>query len=247
MKKNLIIGNFGNHSLAAMQALIEREVLGLHFVYVKTGWAAERWVERVNACTEYACRHGVEVHELNALATFSEMVLDRKQFPSPKFQWCASFLKGLPLINFLDNFDPVCNDLIVSGKRRLDSRRFAKLQEFDFDDEYYQGRTLWHPLWQLSDNEFKKLIKNTGFEFEPQPSLECSPCIHVRSEELRQLDLKLLERLESLELEIGQTMFQLPIKDLYVKETLETPMKNESKPCLQQFDRGCGGPWGCGE
>ncbi len=89
----IIVGNFGNHSLAVMQALIERGTAELHFVYVKTGWAAAAWSERVLACSEYARSQGVMVHPLRAQATFSEMVIDRKQFPSPKFQWCATFLK----------------------------------------------------------------------------------------------------------------------------------------------------------
>jgi 3'-phosphoadenosine 5'-phosphosulfate sulfotransferase (PAPS reductase)/FAD synthetase len=247
MKQQIIIGNFGNHSLAVMQALIERGVQGLHFVYVNTGWAAAGWFDRVFAYSEYARQHGVKVQELKVQATFSEMVIDRQQFPSPKFQWCASFLKGLTIINHLDNCDPSCEALIISGKRRQDSRRYATLQEFDYEDEFYQGRTLWYPLFQLSDSEFVQLVKRTGFPFEPQPSLECSPCIHTKPEELSQVDPQSLARLEALEHEIGQTMYQGPIKGLCSTMEPARLLEREKKPGLQQFDRGCGAPWGCGE
>nr|MBA3535100.1 phosphoadenosine phosphosulfate reductase family protein [Tatlockia sp.] len=214
MKQQIIIGNFGNHSLAVMQALIERGMQGLHFFYVNTGWAAVRWSERVFACSEYARQHGVKVHELKVQATFSEMVRDRQQFPSPKFQWCASFLKGLTLIDYLDDFDPFCEALIISGKRQQDSRRYSTLQEYDFENDFYQGRTLWYPLCQVSDRRFVQLVKRTGFQFEPQQSLECSPCIHTKPEELDQIDQHSLARLEALEQAIGQTMYQVPIQGL---------------------------------
>lgn len=245
--KHIIIGNFGNHSLAVMQALIERAVQDLHFFYVNTGWAADGWSEHVSACSDYASRQGVQVHELKVQATFAEMVLDRKQFPSPKFQWCASFLKGLTLISYLDNYDPFCEAIIISGKRRQDSRRYAALQEFDYEDEFYQGRTRWYPLWQLADEEFVALIKRTGFQFLPQQSLECSPCIHNKPEELAQLDRQSISRLELLEQKLGQTMYPWPIKELSYVPEIATKLEKNRKLGLQQFDMGCGSPWGCGE
>src|SRR4051812_6953959 len=111
---HIIIGNFGNHSLAVMQELIERGLSNLHFVYVETGWAAASWKKRVAISTRYANEKGIIVHALKAKTTFSELVITRKEFPSPKFQWCASFLKGLTLLKFLDEFDPFCEALIVS-------------------------------------------------------------------------------------------------------------------------------------
>ncbi|WP_052403152.1 phosphoadenosine phosphosulfate reductase family protein [Legionella massiliensis] len=247
MTQHIIIGNFGNHSLAVMQALIERAVPELHFLYVDTGWAAASWPERIAACTAYAEKQGVEVHQLKAQASFSEMVVDRKQFPSPKFQWCASFLKALTILNHLDNCDPSCEALIVSGKRQQDSRRYANLQEFDYEDEYYQGRTIWYPLWQTSNDEFVGLIERAGFQLLPHQSLECSPCIHSRLEELSQIDPQAQARLEALEEQIGQAMFQYPINQLRGTKGLNKRFKEDSAPDLNQFDRGCGAPWGCGE
>ncbi|WP_028388149.1 phosphoadenosine phosphosulfate reductase family protein [Legionella fairfieldensis] len=239
----IIIGNYGNHSLAVMQYLIDRDLSALHFIYVETGWASPFWKDRVLACSDYARSRGVIVHTLKAPASFSEMVIDRKQFPSRKFQWCASFIKGLTILAHLDEIDPACEALIISGKRRYDSRRYADLTEFEDNNDLYQGRTLWYPLWQTSNEEFAGLIKKTNLEWLSHPSMECSPCIHSPINVLPHLDSSTLARLEALEQETGQTMFQQPIHQLCVPVSTA----KEEKSCLQQFDAGCGAVWGCGE
>lgn len=227
-----------------MQALIEKSLTEIHFIYVETGWAAASWATRVSACADYARKQGVVVHVLSAQATFAEMVIDRKQFPSRKFQWCAGFLKGLAILTHLDELDPGCEAYIVSGKRRLDSRRYANLPEFEQQDDLYQGRTLWYPLWQTAHEEFSALIKRTGFSLLPHQSLECSPCIHANLNELNNLDAQSLQRLEKLEQQINQTMFQQPITQLAKLSEEGKPQENWG---LEQFDLGCGAPWGCGE
>ncbi|KTC77005.1 phosphoadenosine phosphosulfate reductase family protein [Legionella brunensis] len=240
---HVIIGNFGNHSLAAMQALLEKGLPDIHFFYVETGWAAISWPERVAACASYAKKQGINVHHLVAQTNFSEMVITRKQFPSRKFQWCASFLKGLTIINHLDECDPACEALIVSGKRQHDSRRYANLQEFEYENELYQGRTLWNPLWRAGNEEFRQLIQRTGFTPLQHPSLECNPCIHIDVKQVSCVDASSIKRLEELEQNIQQTMFQQPIRELYSLNNRQS----EEGFGLQQFDLGCGAPWGCGE
>ena len=241
---NIIIGNFGNHSLASMQCLIEKGLTSLHFIYVETGWAAASWSKRVALCSNYAQSQGVGVHSIKAQASFSEMVIDRKQFPSSKFQWCASFLKGLAILSYLDEIDPACEARIVSGKRRQDSRRNANLEEFECSEDLYQSRMFWHPLWQTADDEFALLIERAGFKPLMHQSLECSPCIHTRGEDLNRMDTHSLSRLDALEKEVGQTMFHQPIKHLCnpLNASKEQPSLN-----LRQFDLGCGAAWGCGE
>jgi 3'-phosphoadenosine 5'-phosphosulfate sulfotransferase (PAPS reductase)/FAD synthetase len=243
---HVIIGNFGNHSLAVMQALIEKGLTDIHFVYVNTGWADPSWSQRITLCSDYAHKNGVQVQQLSALMSFSEMVLDRKQFPSQKFQWCASFLKGLVILNFLDEYDPSCEAIIVSGKRQCDSRKLVDLKEYEEESEFYQGRKLWYPLWQTENEEFLGLIQRTGFLSLTHPSLECSPCIHLHSEKLQYLNPQTVKRLDLLEKVTGLSMFQAPITQL-----LSHPPKNDKNVSaqrdLEQFDLGCGAPWACGE
>lgn len=239
----IVIGNFGNHSLAVMQALIEKNLTNLHFIYVDTGWAASSWPERIANCMTYARSQHVKVHLIKAKSGFAEMVNDRSQFPNHKFQWCSSFLKGLTILEHLDEIDPSCEAQIVLGKRQQDSRRYSDLQEFDFDSELYQGRVIWHPLWQTTDECFFNLIKNTGFSLLPHQSLECSPCIYNDSNTLKQLDPLSIARLAKLEQSLDQTMFPEPIHFYSSSKAIA----NEKGLHLHPFDRGCGSAWGCGE
>lgn len=239
-----IVGNFGNHSLAVMQYLLDADCSNLHFVYIDTGWAASSWSKRVEAGVAYAMKNGVHVHPLQAEHGFEQLVLERQQFPSPKFQWCASFLKALPILAFLDDVDPASEGVIVTGKRRIDSRRYALLQEFELNSELYQGRTLWNPLWAFDEPEFESLIHKTGFELLGHPSQECAPCIHARNA-LSSLEPDAVSRLESLEKQINQTMFSEPISRLV--STQNEDLAGNRSALLNQFDLGCGAPWGCGE
>lgn len=241
----IIIGNFGNHSLAAMQTLLEQGQQALHFVYVETGWAADSWAERVAACSDYAEQRGVTVHHLMSQETFSDMVVSRRQFPSRKFQWCANFLKGLTILSYLDEFDPYCQAMIVSGKRQYDSRRYADMQEFEYEHELYQGRTVWHPLWRTEDSEFTDLISRAGFKPLSHPSLECSPCIHSSINHLATIDTTAIQRLDELEKKMQLSMFRQPIQKLC--EGGKHVRAQDDDLSLQQFDLGCGAPWGCGE
>lgn len=240
----VIIGNFGNHSLAAMQALIEARLQGIHFIYVETGWAAAAWPARVAACFEYAQSHNISVHYLKSVASFTKMVKDRRQFPSQKFPWCAGFLKGLAIIDCLDEMDPACEAQVVFGKRRVDSRRYANLKEFDHHDELYQGRTVWYPLWQADNHQFLQLIHKTGFAALSHQSLECHPCIHMPEAELPSLGKVSRERLAKLEERLKQTMFAEPITAYPASQATACPATGLN---LQQFERGCKASWGCGE
>jgi len=238
----IIIGNFANHSIATLQYLIEEEIKDIHFIYVETGWAAASWQKRVAEGSAYAKKHGVQIHHLSSPASFEQMVLDRKQFPSTKFQWCAGFLKGLPITTHLDEMDPFCEATIVSGKRRLDSRRYQNLPEFKEDDDYFNGRTLWHPLYKCSNETFQALIKRSGFDSLPYSGEECSPCIHLCQKQLASLKPHSIKRLATLEKKINSTMYEHPIQ-YYIS----AHPKNESSIGLKQFDLGCGSPWCCGE
>ncbi|MCA0403296.1 MAG: hypothetical protein LCH30_05790 [Proteobacteria bacterium] len=232
MTTHIIIGNFGNHSLAALAYLHEQMIEDLHFCYVDTGWMSAAWQKRIEAACRYAESIGVKVHCLKPKAQFADLVLARNQFPSRKFQWCTSFLKGLTLLSFLEEFDSTCEALIVFGKRRKDALRFADLNEFEEDSEHFEGRTLWHPLLELDDEGFKMLVSKTGLAFLSHASLECNPCIHFPN----QMDDEAKSRVKALEEKIGMPMFVNPIAN---EKNVTTDLK--------QFDLGCGAIFGCGE
>src|SRR5258708_4057588 len=107
----VIRSNYGNDSIALIEAIRERQALEPHFkkiyvVYIDTGWAAVKWQERVAKSEKFVKQCGFEAIHLKAKVSFPELVIDRTSFPSTKFQWCAGFLKGLPLLEWLDEHDP---------------------------------------------------------------------------------------------------------------------------------------------
>lgn len=231
----IVLGNFGNHCHAALQFLLEARLAPVQLIAVDTGWAAHGWMGHVDHCQALWHQRGIIVHRPQAKAGFPELVRDRRQFPSEKFQWCAGFLKGLAINAILDEIDPFGQATLVSGKRRLDSRRFITLAEYEDNQELFGFRRLWQPLYLHDDAAFKALISRSGVAWQTQPSQECSPCIHDprRGQGLAPSDLA---RLQALEAEIGSDMF-----------AQHPATREEATGDLSQFDFGCGSPWACGE
>lgn len=237
----IIIGNFGNPTIALLQWAIEQKLNPTYVVSVATGWASEEWQKRVQEAENYAKNNGFSIERLQAQPAFSELVHERKHFPSQKFQWCATFLKGLPINDWLDKIDPRCQTTILLGKRRLDTRAYADLPEFLEASEHFGQRKVWHPLVNCSDQEFIDLIRRSGFSLLTHRSLECDPCIHSRGNDLNRLSSTSIIKTKNLEKELNITMFT---KDI---ETMVTDAKLNETSLKDMFTMGCGSPFGCGE
>ena len=241
---NIIFGNFGNQTIALIQYAHEQAFNDVYVISVDTGWAAETWQSRVEQGEALARQYGFKVVRLSSKASFADLVRDRQQFPSKKFQWCAGFLKGLPLLDWLDQHDSACEATIILGKRRADSRANAKLTEFIDESEHYGERRVWHPLYKYDDSEFAALIERAGFEVLEHRSLECDPCIHNTSSDFRRMSDSDIKRLRNLEVEVHKLMFREPI-DGMVGNAHYYASEDENKE--EQFYMGCGSPFACGE
>lgn len=234
--ENVIVmrSNYGDASIAMIQHLLERREQGLGsthgiVVYIETGWAARDWWRRVEQGEQLAKRAGFETIRLRAMQTFSELVLDRKGFPSSKFQWCAGFLKGLPFLDWLDERDPRLLWTIAIPKRQ--AFYAYPLAEVVDECEFHGQRRVWHPLHAVSDEVAAALIMRAGFEVLGHRSLECDPCVNSHADDLQRLSSEDREKVRSLEEQVGQRMF------VVIK-----------KPHLahRSFSMGCGDPFGCG-
>ena len=128
---NIIFGNYGNQTLAAIQWVFEAKLSDVSVVSVSTGWAAAEWLPHVAAAEAFADRCGFKVVRLASKPDFSELIADRQGFPSTQFQWCAGFLKGLVLLDWLDEQDRRGQATLIFGKRRRDSRANFDLPEPD--------------------------------------------------------------------------------------------------------------------
>jgi 3'-phosphoadenosine 5'-phosphosulfate sulfotransferase (PAPS reductase)/FAD synthetase len=162
----VIHGNYGNHTVALMQWALEQNLSNVFVVSIETGWAASIWAKRVEEGEGLARSYGFNPVRLASSADFISLVKDRKEFPSQKFQWCSSFLKGLTLLEWLDKHDPNGEAIIIYGKRREDSRLNLHLQEYIEASAHHNDRKVWYPLYQREHYQFlachprAKLSKN---------------------------------------------------------------------------------------
>jgi len=245
MNRYLMIANYGDDSIALMQWFIESETQ-VTIVSVDTGWAAPEWSERVERAEAYGREYGLDIQRLQALQSFPQAVLDRKQFPSIKFQWCAPFLKGLAINQYLDEIDPACEMTVCSARRRLGSRANRDLTEYVDGSEYFNERCMYYPLLEMTLLARDDLIRRAGFDILGHRSKECDPCIHSSRQDFAKLDSKNIEKTRQLEDSLGQTMFERPIVEQIPWATEGVDTQELLRP-QEGFDMGCGMPWGCGE
>jgi len=238
----VIFGNYGNGTIALIQWMSKsfekkqsetlRSVSRIRVVSIDTGWAAEGWIDHVNKCEEFARSSGFKVERIKAPLSFAELVKDRKAFPSQKFQWCPTLLKGMPLLDYLDNIDPNCEATIILGKRQVDSRASFELPEFIEASDFFNGRKIWHPLYKHTDQDFEKLIKETGIKKLESRSLECNPCINSSANDFQNMNEKDIKKMQKLEKEVGEVMLPKKLGD--------------PKHPYDLFARGCGDTYCCG-
>ncbi len=237
----IIFGNFGNQTLAVLQYAKDISLENTYVVSVDTRWHAQSWLQRVHECEAYAKNLGFKVIRLQARPDFENLMVDRENFPSTKFQWCAGFLKGLTLLNWLDEVDPTASATIILGKRQLDSKLNFDLEEYIDASEHYGDRKVWHPLFQHSDEQFKQLLLKTNTPILSGRSLECDPCVNSFGKDLARLDEVDIIKTKVLEAQVGKPFFNEPIEIAVEKA------RDNQKESTMMFDMGCGSPYACGE
>lgn len=246
---NLIFGNYGNQTIAAVQWALEAQLTDVYVISVDTGWAASEWQVQVNAAEAFAKQCGFQVVRLHSKPKFDALMQDRREFPSTKFQWCAGFLKGLALLDWLDEYDKKGLATIILGKRRADSRANFDLAEYIEESEHYGDRKVWYPLYKTDDVEFERLITASGLELLSHRSLECDPCVNSYGADLARVSEDTMSRTHKLEQSVGKTMFEIPIETMVkqARANLKAEPAKSRKYSAEMFDMGCGSPFACGE
>jgi len=173
---HFIIGNYGNETIALLSWAKANNLSDLYCLYVDTGWAAPSWGERVHAAESWVRSLGFTPLTLKSQLDFAEMVRSRGEFPNRKFQWCASTLKGLTLLDYLEVQDPLREGIIMLPHRRSLSPKLQDLPEWVEESEYYAGRKLWYPLYLHDEALVQARVAATPFPWLLHRSLECDPC-----------------------------------------------------------------------
>ncbi len=238
--------NYGQESIALITWMYKNDYSNVHCLYIETDWAAPGWSDRVRILESWVNSLGFVPKTLRPKRGFSDLILEQKKFPTQKFQWCASFLKGLPLLEYLDfDLDPEMRSTLVLALRRSAARSLMHLPEKVEASEHYNGRSLWHPLYDQSEAEMDALVQASGvlellsLKTDPRSrrSLECHPCVNSLSSEVEhcRADSLIGPRIKILEAALGESFPSAPDQSLqYAASSLEP------------FLRGCGLPFGCG-
>lgn len=248
MEKYVIFGNYGNETIGLIQWAAEHKLQNVWVVSVDTQWAAAGWQARVEAGEKLATSKGFSVARLQAKLGFAELVKEQGDFPSSQYQWCAGFLKALPLIDWLDSIDPTCETILMLGNRRALAQGQATLTEYNEESEHFGGRKIWHPLYQHTDEQLQALVLTCGLDYLPHRSLECDPCVNNTNQDflrLQKLDISKTSRLEkAMKKHIFKGDSCCDAEG--VEQVINWVEKNPKSDTLAPIDMGCGSPFGCG-
>lgn len=241
---NIIIANFGNDSIALIEWVKQQSLRDVYVVSVDTGWSAKEWDRRVLHADKYLTQHAMTHVRLTSEYSFSKLVRERKNFPSIKFHWCASFLKGLPILEWLDQVDPDLNAMVLLAKRREQAPALQNLQAFELESHSYGGRKVGYPLYQHTLAQRNQLIEEAGFDLLVTRSLECDPCIYNQRSDFQRLDNERIQQVAALEAVIDRPMFSVPIEVVVAETFSDVDVAGNDKTIYYQ---GCGSEFGCGD
>lgn len=181
----MIVANYGNDSVALIQYAFEQGLPDVTVVSIDTDYAPPSWAGRGELAEAWVQSLGFEVVRLKSKLGFEALVKAQGERPTPKFAWCAVYLKGDTLRTWLAAVDPLKQTKILLARRRAQSPLFSNLREHLENTEEYEGRDVFHPLYLHSDPDTEALAQKAPFPLLTHRSLECDPCIHEKSKHSR--------------------------------------------------------------
>ncbi len=198
--------SYGNDSMAMLQLMREHGLKDVTATYSDTGWAAEGWEDRVSAAEAWVLSLGWNAVRLESEG-FEAMVMRQTEtgmFPTRQKKFCTKYLKIKPFLKWVKEFDPDKRALVCVGLRRAESD--ARKTAPAFMPEQDNGRHVWHPLIEFSDEDRDAMILKTPFPILPHRSKECF-CINWGREDLLLATEDHIARVEALEARVGRPMY----------------------------------------
>ncbi len=241
---HIIISSYSKNSLALIQWAAEKRLQQVTVCHVETGWSAEGWPEFVSRAEAFVRDKGFDAQRLVSRVTFADLMDIKRGFPSREHQWCSLHLKGITLLQWLDEKDPECQATLLMGNRNPEQLTEKPVPEYVESSEYLGGRRLWYPLFELGDRERDALLSRTGLN--PPAGGGCAPCINASTAELSRLSEMEIHRTEELEEDLGVPMFGA----LYGKSadirSIVRQAKQHADDEARPFKFGCSAEFGCG-
>ena len=235
---NIIITNYSVHSLALICWAKQNLKDDFCVLSVDTGFASHDWTKYLTKVFAWLDADEIEYYHLKSDNTFAELVNARKQFPSQQFSWCAGFLKGITLLNKIDELDADCEATILLSHRKDLSKPSTLLKNLD-EEEKYDYRALKYPLLDKSFDEIEVIVQNLPFE-PVFRSRECQPCIHFTKKEFESIATQDKQKVIQLEQQNQTTMFD----DRFFKD-LESDFFTKNNIMLE-LSKACSWEYSCG-
>lgn len=207
-----IISNFGDDSIALIQKAYELKLKNTLILSVNTHWHAEDWNLRIKNTKCWIKKIGFDYHRIEPEYHFKELVIARKYFPSKKFHWCTTFLKAIPILNWLEENDPHLQYTILLSNRRSMSRGYNNLPKKIENAIEYDGRTIEFLLYNINLKERNNLIDKTPLKIINHRSLECQPCIFFNKTDAKNIHTNDIKKINYLEHKIQKNMFKYKFK-----------------------------------
>jgi tRNA(Ile)-lysidine synthase TilS/MesJ len=207
MARFIARASYGNDSIAMLQLMADWGLKDVVVTYSDTGWASAAWEDRVVKAEAWVQSLGWEAVRISSVG-FEQNVKNQTasgMFPTRLRKHCTKYLKILPFLKWVAEFDPAKTATICVGVRRAESedRRAAE----PFLPEKDDGRNVWHPLVEVSNEGRDGLVIKAGFEVLPHRSDECAVCINATRLDLRRASDASFDRIEALEDHVGRPMF----------------------------------------
>lgn len=201
----VIFASFGNDSVALIQWAHEQGLRDVTVVYTNTGWAAQKWAERVRIGRAWAESLGFQTIELSSMG-MAALVHWRKAWPrggGGKYQFCTEHLKEAPALAWLDQVDPERETVCMVGIRREESDNRATFPEWTEESPKHGGRQLHAPLVRHREAERDALVRRSPLPVLPHRSKECYPCVNARKGEIAAMDEPAIVKVEEIERAAG--------------------------------------------
>ncbi len=198
----------GKDSLATHLALVEAGIEH-RVVAADTGWEADKpgvasWLEYL-ATIERIC--GITIDRVGKPGGMRAAMDKRAGFPARMQRWCTRELKIEVLRAYHDaieeeeSTDTIC----VVGIRGQESRRRAKMPDFEFDEpgERKWGGYIWRPImgWKIED--VLAIHHRHGVPVNPMYRLGfdrvgCNPCIYAKKRDIALTAQHFPERIDEI-------------------------------------------------
>lgn len=243
---HVISSSYGNDSVALIQWAHDRALPEVTVAYCDTGWASPPWGRRVIEGERLARSYGFKTVQCKSLG-MEELVRMKKGWPGNGQQFCTAHLKGLPFLQWLDEADPERKSVVLIGKRRAESVKRRDTPEFIESSEYHGERKVWHPLYLHTDEQRNELLARAGFQPLPHRSLECNPCVNANRADFLRLTRGEIERVNDLEVEIGQPMFRAKrFNAMGIHGVIAWAKDGRDRGSIEAEESECASLFGCG-